>query len=276
MSFVKDWVGSVEQAYRAGRPVAFFFDYDGTLSPIVAHPSLAVLSETVREHLRELTSHERVSVGVISGRALDDVLNMIRLPDVFYAGSCGSELDLQGDRWQYPLSLEAQTQFQAVLAELRAVVPDFPGVWIEEKPLGFAVHYRAASPVIGASFQLAFREMITRFSGLHTLNICEAFEVSPTEAWNKGTAVQFILQKLPTDVHPVYFGDSENDRPGMVSVRSVGGVTVAIGETAPDCAEYRLAHATDLHADLARMCESLSRHVERVMTTPDVGLTLTE
>jgi len=276
MSVVEDWVVSVEAAYRAGRPIAFLFDYDGTLSPIVAHPALAVLPEMVREHLQQLANQERVSVGVISGRALDDVSNMVRLPDVFYAGSCGSELDLQGVRWKCPLSPNAQAQLEAVLAELRVVVPQFPGVWVEEKPLGFAVHYRAASPVIGASFQLTFREVISRFSGLHTLNICEAFEVSPAEAWDKGTAVQFILARLPADVHPVYFGDSENDRPAMIAVRSAGGITVAIGETAPDCAEYRLAHATNLHADLARICESLSRQAERVMATTDADLALAE
>ena len=40
----------------AGRPLALLFDYDGTLTPIVRHPSLARLSAANRDRLARLTA----------------------------------------------------------------------------------------------------------------------------------------------------------------------------------------------------------------------------
>src|SRR5690606_24108661 len=57
-------------ARAGGRRFAVFLDYDGTLTPIVERPELAVLSETMREAVRRLG--ERALVAIVSGRDLDD------------------------------------------------------------------------------------------------------------------------------------------------------------------------------------------------------------
>ncbi len=56
------------------RPVALFLDYDGTLTPIVARPELAVLDPATRAALGAVA--ERCFVAVVSGRDLDDVRAM--------------------------------------------------------------------------------------------------------------------------------------------------------------------------------------------------------
>ena len=53
------------------REIFIFLDYDGTLTPIVATPDLAVLSLEMRETIKKLASHYKVSI--VSGRATDDV-----------------------------------------------------------------------------------------------------------------------------------------------------------------------------------------------------------
>ncbi|MCE9566717.1 MAG: trehalose-phosphatase [Planctomycetes bacterium] len=269
MTSGNDWVAIVHTKYLAGRPIALLFDYDGTLTPIVSHPALALLSEPVRGHIRQLADKERVSVGVISGRPLNDVSRMVRLDGVYYAGSSGAEVNLCGIRLEWPVSLEVQRQLEAILAELRAALPDFPGVWIEPKPVGFTVHYRGVPTSTASIFGSCFRWIIGRYRGLRSLNICAAFEVTPVEAWDKGTAVRLILAKLPPDVIPVYFGDSENDRPGMLASQAAGGLTIAIGDTAPNCAMYRVESAAAFQTDLSRLCEALITSRDRVLAHSD-------
>lgn len=258
MPLADHWVASVQAAYLAGRPIVLLFDYDGTLTPLVSHPSLAVLADSVRENLRQLASRERVSVGVVSARSLKDVSDMVCVHDLYYAGSNGGEIDLRGSRMESPIARNAQQQLATALAELQGVVGNFPGVWIEPKPLGFAVHYRAASAATSSIFRDCFRWLMSRFRALRYLNVCAAYEVTPVEAWDKGTAVQCILAKLPMDVVPAYFGSSENDRPAMERVEALGGPTIAIGETAPLFARYRVDSSAALQAELATLDEVLS------------------
>ena len=53
------------------RELAVFLDYDGTLTPIVARPELAVLAEDMRATLDQLA--QGCTVAIVSGRALADV-----------------------------------------------------------------------------------------------------------------------------------------------------------------------------------------------------------
>ena len=48
--------------------VALLFDYDGTLSPIVSHPTLAVLPAQTRKLLMRLSNMMDVHVAIISGK----------------------------------------------------------------------------------------------------------------------------------------------------------------------------------------------------------------
>ena len=50
----------------AGKRVAVFLDYDGTLTPIVDRPEDAVISESTREVVQGLA--RRCTVCVVSGR----------------------------------------------------------------------------------------------------------------------------------------------------------------------------------------------------------------
>ena len=51
------------------RELFIFLDYDGTLTPIVATPDLAVLSDSMRTTIRDLSANYKTSI--VSGRATD-------------------------------------------------------------------------------------------------------------------------------------------------------------------------------------------------------------
>jgi len=76
-------------AYHRGERLVLVFDYDGTLTPLVAHPSLAHLDPALRDVLARLAATPRVTVGLVSGRGLDDLVGMVGLEGLSYGGSTG-------------------------------------------------------------------------------------------------------------------------------------------------------------------------------------------
>jgi trehalose-phosphatase len=85
-------------AYQSGIPIVLLFDYDGTLTPIVAHPWLAEISADGRKLLQDLIRQPRLHLAILSGRSLDELIQMVGLADLYYCGTGGLELDLRGKR----------------------------------------------------------------------------------------------------------------------------------------------------------------------------------
>src|SRR3990167_5747286 len=69
-------------------------DYDGTLVPIRPTPAEARLSAGMRAAVRRVSRARGITVGIVSGRSLDAVRRLVRLPRLIYVGNHG--LELQG------------------------------------------------------------------------------------------------------------------------------------------------------------------------------------
>jgi trehalose 6-phosphate synthase/phosphatase len=57
--------------------VALLLDYDGTLAPIAPHPDLAILPVETKNVLQRLSNIPDVYIAIISGRNVDNVINMV-------------------------------------------------------------------------------------------------------------------------------------------------------------------------------------------------------
>ncbi len=83
---------SVSRQLASSPRVLLLFDYDGTLTPIVARPEIAVLSDEIRRSLSVLAEMDRFVVGVVSGRGLDDLEDLVakgfieRMEGSFFCG----------------------------------------------------------------------------------------------------------------------------------------------------------------------------------------------
>src|SRR5215469_15368256 len=111
------------------------FDFDGTLAPIAQHPEQAKMRAATRRLLRE-TSKLYPCV-VISGRARTDViakLDGVGVDRVFGNHGAESERTIADGR-------KARKWKTALRRTLRGM----EGVWIEDKDLSLAVHYRQAA-----------------------------------------------------------------------------------------------------------------------------------
>ena len=82
--------------WQAGSELLLLFDYDGTLAPIVTHPALAELPDPMRRLLEQFRDLPRLRLGIISGRALADVKQMMNMEELIYAGTHGLELVAPG------------------------------------------------------------------------------------------------------------------------------------------------------------------------------------
>src|SRR2546428_13703279 len=122
-----------------GKRFAVFLDYDGTLTPIVAHPQDAWLSDSMRQVLRELAA--RAPVAILSGRDLDDVRRRVDLDGIVYAGCHG--FDIAGPRGlRRQLGAEYLPELDTAERELHEALDGIPGVRVERKRRSIAAHYR--------------------------------------------------------------------------------------------------------------------------------------
>ena len=118
-----------------------FLDYDGTLTPIVAHPEDAVISEGMRNCVRALS--RKTTVAVVSGRDLRGVRSLVGIDELLYAGSHGFEIagpagwraDYEHGTSFLPLLDHVQRELETALAAIR-------GSQVERKKFSVAAHYR--------------------------------------------------------------------------------------------------------------------------------------
>ena len=259
-----DLVAGLAGAYRSGRPLALLFDYDGTLTPIVPHPSQARLPAGNRKLLAALADLPDVFVGVLSGRALDDVRGMVALSGLYYAGTAGMELDLLGLRVEHPRAAEWSRVFDALAPLLTPVLERHPGTWAERKPAGLTLHHRALPDAEDGRFRAdVLRALDGAADGLRIRDVTRSLELTPALGWNKGTAVQRILDDAARQVVPLYAGDGSNDAEAMVVVDQRGGYAVGVGPAAPSCARHRLESCEEVAGLLRDLLNVLARGRDR-------------
>jgi len=118
-------------------------DYDGTLAPFHEDPAQAVPYPDVEPLLKEIAALPHDRLILISGRALDDLENLVSLPRVVeYWGSHGRERGLpDGSRESMPIPDTAAAALDTA-GNWRALIESAGGRF-ERKPTSIAFHWRA-------------------------------------------------------------------------------------------------------------------------------------
>lgn len=100
--------------------LALLLDYDGTLAPIAPHPDLATLPHETRSVLQRLSNLSDVYIAVISGRAVENVKNMVGIEGITYAGNHGLEiLHPDGSKFVHPMPVEYAEKVSGLLRALQ-------------------------------------------------------------------------------------------------------------------------------------------------------------
>lgn len=241
------WLSLGELTERLGKSqvLRLACDYDGTLTPIVDTPEQAHLPMRSRRALESLAARDDVRVAILSGRRVDELKRQIPVPGMFLAGSSGLETMTEDGERHVHLRPE-----QAIPTELRSSLETwcqrFPGSWVEDKQVSFALHYRAVAadlqPAFGAGVRRRARPFKNQAQLVHGKRV---FEVMPAITWNKAEALRQWLGDNGTDSSLLYFGDDTNDEPVYELIRERGGIAVAVGRTVSR-AEYVLPNPNEV------------------------------
>ena len=214
----------------AQKDVFVFLDYDGTLTPIVDTPDLAVLSQEMRETVQRLSKNYKVSI--VSGRAIDDVRSKVQVSGIFFAGSHGFEIvDPSG---KVEISKEAQAirhVIDEVYEKLSARLKDVKGALVEHVKYTISAHYRLVSDEDFPKVENAVEDILNEYPDLRKTNGKKVFEIRPKIDWHKGKAVEWILNILgyhPDNQLAIYIGDDVTDEDAFAALEGKGfGILVA-------------------------------------------------
>jgi trehalose 6-phosphate phosphatase len=244
----------------AGKRVAVFLDYDGTLTPIVDDPDKATLPDEMRSVVRRLARHCRVAV--ISGRDLEDVRKHVGLESVFYAGSHGFDMvgpggwrreHEEGERF-FPALDEAGRQLDERLSSI-------PGARIERKKFAIAVHYRKADESDIGKIEAAVDHVLAFHRQLRKSTGKKIYELRPRLDWDKGKAVLWLLGTLGLDepeVVPLYIGDDVTDEDAFRALEGRGiGILVRDGHPTRTAAAFSLRGPDEVQRFLEMLISEL-------------------
>lgn len=238
--------------------VVLFFDYDGTLTPIVERPQDAILPEEMRSTLKKIS--QKYTTAVISGRGLKDVKSMVDIKGLIYAGSHGFEIEGPQGR---NINNEKGEEFLPVMdraeQELRKDLKSVKGINIERKKYSIAVHYRQVDDPDIDKVRKVVENTERDHDELKLSGGKKIFELAPAIDWHKGKALRWILEMLGLDkpgVVPLYIGDDLTDEHAFKSIRGCGiSIVVGDGGKRTSCAEYSLSSTEAVKKFLWKMME---------------------
>lgn len=215
---------------RGDRRLALLLDFDGTLCEFQPDPQAVFLPDERRTILQGLQT--RAVVGLVSGRRLEDVRSRAGLENVPVAGLHGLEIEGFGEHFVHPELEHASEAVATASRQLDEVAARIPGSFVERKGASVALHFRLADAAGRRAATAAFAETVAPHvdgGGLRVLRGSNVFELLPDIDWNKGHAVQWMVERIRREGEPlvVYIGDDVTDQYALDVVADMGGVAIA-------------------------------------------------
>ena len=244
------------------RSILLMSDFDGTLAPIAERPGEAVLPEKTRELLQALSHQPRVVIGIISGRALNDLRSRVGIGGITYAGNHGLEIEGPGIEFVNPLAEQARPTMERLYGELSRGLSGIRGVVIEDKRLSLSVHYRLVDEEKTGQVRSLFDEVtggMVVIGRIRTTCGKKVLEVRPAVDWDKGKAISLILDRQAKakgegEILPIFLGDDLTDEDGFTDIDQRGGISVFVGDERDDsAARYFLESPAEVQQFLGRL-----------------------
>lgn len=233
-----DLIPELRRRREAAGGMLVAVDFDGTLAPIVERPEdAAPLPEGIAA-LRRLARRPDTDVAIVSGRGLADARARVGVPELYYAGNHGMEIEGPG----LSRVLEEAAALRPSLERCRARLDDdlagLDGVQVEDKGLTLSVHYRRVATREGR--ETVVRRVQAACEGASGLCLTEGkmvVEVRPDIAWDKGAATRFLLDTVEEaragTVPALFLGDDRTDEDAFrILAEERGGILVADGPAA--------------------------------------------
>lgn len=247
------------EARLAGRIPAIFLDYDGTLTPIVARPELAILSDAGRDVVKTLASKRPVAV--VSGRDRPDVEKLVGIGGLVFAGSHGFDIVTpDGKSVDNQVGGDVTGLLDRVEERLSALLGPIEGSLVERKKFSIAAHYRLVADADYGQFRQGLDTVLGAFPEIKEKTGKKVFEYQPRIDWDKGKCVLYLTKALGLDgpeYMPMFFGDDVTDEDAFQVLQTIG-TSVIVSEPADDTTE-RTTYAHFRVYDCEQLLELLQK-----------------
>lgn len=206
---------------------ALFLDLDGTLLDVAASPDSVFVPKHLIETLAALRSRLSGALGILSGRSLRTIDRLLH-PLLLAAGAeHGAVLRLpSGDISEGGPETIVPAHWRQMI---HRAAENWPGVLVEEKSHGVAVHYRAnlAAAIPVMSLLENFVEEDSDFQMLPALLARELRHRSI----NKGNALASLMTTQPFQGRrPLFIGDDVTDEDAIDMAHRLGGIGLRVPE----------------------------------------------
>ena len=194
------------------RQSSLFLDFDGTLVDLAERPDAVTVSVELGNLLERLSQRLGGRVALVSGRSLAQLDSFLSpwSQSVAMVGSHGAELRAPG-------AVLVATEPPAALAlasrEFADAFAGRPGVVIEVKTLGTAVHYR-----LDPSAEIAAKQLAGEFAVRHGLELQEGKMMVEVRSagHDKGSGIAALMELAPfAGSVPYFLGDDLTDEAGF-------------------------------------------------------------
>ncbi|PIN00470.1 Trehalose-phosphatase [Handroanthus impetiginosus] len=262
-----------------GKQIAVFLDYDGTLSPIVDDPDRAFMTNEMRDAVKDVAKY--FPTAIVSGRCRTKVYNFVKLSELYYAGSHG--MDIKGPakghrKGNQTVLCQPAREFLPMIDEVYKALTEkvkyIPGALVENNKFCLSVHYRCVEEKRWGELADEVKSVIKDYQQLRLSQGRKVLEIRPTIKWDKGDALEFLLESLgfaeSSNVLPVYIGDDRTDEDAFKVLRKrEQGIGILVSKVPKETsASYTLQEPLEVMQFLKRLVEwkkmslSLLRHLE--------------
>jgi trehalose 6-phosphate phosphatase len=209
------------------QPWCLFLDVDGTLLELADSPSGVAVDSALLPLLERVRAKAGGAVALVSGRTIENLDQVLGWHSVPAAGLHGCERrDANG---QLHVAEVAREQLSEVREGLGRLVSRHPGLMLEDKGAGLALHFLKARELeheLRAEVAILAAPLVPRFTvlGGHAV-----LEVKPA-AHTKDSAVMAFMAEPPFQGRlPIFIGDDQTDYDGFAAVRRFDGLAIAVG-----------------------------------------------
>ncbi|KAH7567779.1 hypothetical protein JRO89_XS07G0146000 [Xanthoceras sorbifolium] len=243
-------LGKFEEIVNAskGKKIVMFLDYDGTLAPIVADPDQAFMTNEMREA----------------------VFSFVKLAGLYYAGSHGMDIEGPPKKRKFKKGNQAvlfqpASEFLPMIDEVYKTLLEktksIPGAIVENNKFCLSVHFRCVDEKRWAALAEQVRLVLNQYPKLKLTQGRKVLEIRPTIKWDKGRALEFLLESLgfanSKHVLPVYIGDDRTDEDAFKVLRNRGqGFGILVSKAPKETnASYSLQEPSEVKEFLRRLVE---------------------
>ncbi|XP_074263001.1 putative trehalose-phosphate phosphatase H isoform X1 [Silene latifolia] len=279
-----------------GKKIVMFLDYDGTLSPIVQDPEKAFMSNEMRAAVKEVAKY--FPTAIVSGRGKDKVYDFVKLKELYYAGSHGMDIEgptndkvcilvnffliygnfsfiyLHSNKYTFcsrmkqndkSILCQPASEFLPMITEvyekLVQKTSTIEGAHVESNKFCLSVHFRCVDEKEWPELAEHVKEVLNDYPELKMTTGRKVLEIKPTIKWDKGNALEFLLEALgfanSKDVLPIYIGDDRTDEDAFKVLRKrKQGFGILVSKFPKETnAAYTLQDPTEVMRFLERLVE---------------------